>query len=66
MIAELQDEKERLDEAILALERLAVGTNRRRSPHAVGWLKQNGVKGAAMPDPENGPTVANRPNKLVS
>ncbi len=30
MIAELQEEKERLSEAILALERLAVGKNRPR------------------------------------
>jgi hypothetical protein len=31
MIAELQTEKERLDEAILALERLSTANNRRRS-----------------------------------
>lgn len=30
MIAELQDERHRLDEAIEALERLSVGQNRRR------------------------------------
>jgi hypothetical protein len=30
MIAELQTEKERLDEAILALERLSTANNRRR------------------------------------
>lgn len=31
MIAELQTEKERLDEAILALERLSTANSRRRS-----------------------------------
>ena len=43
MIAELQDEKDRLDEAILALERLAAGKNRRRG-RPPGWLKGDGPK----------------------
>ena len=36
MIGELQAEKERLDEAILALERLSAGKPKRRSTQAAG------------------------------
>ena len=39
MISELQSERQRLDEAILALERLSAGKNRRRG-RPPRWLKQ--------------------------
>lgn len=47
MIAELQAEKQRLDEAILALERLAIGnkTKRRVKP-------RSGPAGTGEPDAE--------------
>ena len=38
MIAELQAERQRVDEAILALERLSAGNPRRRG-RPPGWLK---------------------------
>lgn len=39
MISELQSERQRLDEAIQALERLSAGKNRRRG-RPPRWLKQ--------------------------
>ena len=40
MIAELQDERRRLDEAIEALERLSAGDKRRRRGRPARWLKE--------------------------
>ncbi len=40
MIAELQDERRRLDEAIEALERLSVGTRERRRGRPARVLRQ--------------------------
>jgi hypothetical protein len=40
MIAELQDERHRLDEAIEALERLSASSKSRRGRPAVRWLKE--------------------------
>jgi hypothetical protein len=39
MISELQSERQRLDEAIQALERLSAGKSRRRG-RPPGWLKE--------------------------
>jgi hypothetical protein len=40
MIAELQDERHRLDEAIEALERLSAGNRSRRRGRPARWLKE--------------------------
>lgn len=41
MIAELQDEKHRLDEAIEALERLSTGGGQKRRGRPPKWMKQD-------------------------
>lgn len=61
MIAELQTEKERLDEAILALERLSTANSSRRrgrpsrglkdEPHALGAVRRE------QAEEENDPSV---------
>lgn len=40
MIAELQEEKHRLDEAIEALERLSTGNNQRRRGRPPKWKQE--------------------------
>lgn len=49
MIAELRDEKQRLDEAIEALERLSMGTAKRRG-RPPKWIKALGDHAAALPE----------------
>jgi hypothetical protein len=49
MITELQSERQRLDEAIQALERLSAGKNRRRG-RPPRWLKQEIERHMANPD----------------
>ncbi len=57
MIAELQGERQRLDEAIQALERLSAGKARRRG-RPPGWLKeevQRQAPGSEKPETESLP-----------
>jgi hypothetical protein len=49
MISELQSERQRLDEAIQALERLSAGKNRRRG-RPPRWLKQEIARHIANAD----------------
>ena len=49
MIAELTAERNRLDEAIMALERLSVGQARRRG-RPPAWLKEHGEHPSAGPE----------------
>jgi hypothetical protein len=60
MIAELQTEKQRLDEAILALERLSTANTRRRGRPS-RWAKEErhptGGIHAEEPEEENEPSV---------
>ena len=55
MIAELQAERDRLDQAILALERLSAGKERKRG-RPPKWLKNHleGLRGSAPEQPSNG------------
>ncbi len=55
MITELQAERQRLDEAIQALERLSAGKARRRG-RPPAWLKeevQRQAPGSEKPEPES-------------
>jgi hypothetical protein len=55
MIAELQAERDRLDQAILALERLSAGKERKRG-RPPKWLKNHldGLRRSALEEPTNG------------
>jgi hypothetical protein len=53
MIAELQAERDRLDEAILALERLSVSNSKRRG-RPPRWLQEQGETVATSPAPLDG------------
>lgn len=61
MIAELQAEKERLDEAILALERLSARKLRRRG-RPPRWLEHETEQ--ELQDPENIEEETSKSNKL--
>jgi hypothetical protein len=63
MIAELQAERQRIDEAIQALERLSAGKVRRRG-RPPGWLKDEILRNGPDPEEEEEETpAASKPKK---
>jgi hypothetical protein len=59
IIAELQDERDRLDEAIEALERLVSGKARRRG-RPPNWLKQQSNPPATLDAAQRTPSSSSR------
>ncbi|MBV9760072.1 MAG: hypothetical protein JO340_05880 [Acidobacteriaceae bacterium] len=62
MIAELQAERQRIDEAIQALERLSAGKVRRRG-RPPGWLKDELLRNGQEPEDEEEEPPASPKNK---
>lgn len=64
MIAELQAERQRIDEAIQALERLSAGKVRRRG-RPPGWLKDELLRnGPELEDDEEEPPAQSKSKKV--
>jgi hypothetical protein len=62
MVAELREERQRIDEAIAALERLSAGTARRRG-RPPGWLTGELGRESSEPEDEDGPLSAPKNKK---